>query len=124
VMATRTDDGDREGDGDSNGVCDGDGDGDGNGLGLDDRDGSGYVASDGDTAGEQVMATGAMMATGTATATTATATAMATAGTGDVVVAKMRTYLHRQLEFPLSDTFCCIQKNTRNSSTYVHGNEY
>ena len=55
-MATRTDDGNREGDGDSNGVC------------------------DGDTAGEQVMATaGAMMAKGTVTATTATATAMATA---------------------------------------------
>jgi len=71
-----------------------------------------------------VMATA--MATGTATAT-ATATAMATAtgwrrlgdgmltammalaGYGDVV-AKTRTYLHRQLEFFLSDTSCWIQK--------------
>ena len=34
---------------------------------------------------------------------------MAMAGYGDVV-AKTRTYLHRQLEFFLSDTSCWIQK--------------
>ena len=126
----RTDDGDGEGDGNSDGVCDGDGHGDGNGLGWDDRDGSGYVASDGDNAGEQVMAT-AMMATGTATAT-ATATAMATArgqdsnsdGNGggygaDVVVAKTRTYIHHQLEFFLSDTSCWIQKKYKKLK-YIH----
>ena len=70
------------------------------------------------------MATGMATATATATVTaTATATATATgmvgdgmltammamAGYGDVV-AKSRTYLHRQLEFFLSDTSCWIQK--------------
>jgi hypothetical protein len=44
-----------------------DGDGVGNCLGVIDSDGSGYVASDGDNAGERVMDTA--MATGTATAT-------------------------------------------------------
>jgi len=126
----RPGDSDGEGGGDSDGVCDGDGVGDSNGLGVDDRDGSGYVASDGNNAGEQVMVIA--MATRTATAT-ATATGMvgdgmltammAMAGYGDVV-AKTRTYLHRQLEFFLSDTSCWIQKNTRNSSTYIHRNEY
>ena len=49
----RAGDGDGDGDGDSDGVCNGDGDGDGNGLGVDDRDGGGYVASNGNNAGER-----------------------------------------------------------------------
>ena len=82
------------------------------------------------------MATGTAtaMATATATATTtamatttATATATATEMVGDGMltammamarygdaVAKTRTYLHRQLEFFLSDTSCWIKKKYKN----------
>ena len=77
------------------------------------------------------MAMGTARATATATAmATATATAtgmvgdgmltamMAMAGYGDVV-AKTRTYLHRQLEFFLSDTSCWIQKKYKKLK-YIH----
>jgi hypothetical protein len=43
---------------------------------------------------------------------------MAMAGYGDVV-AKTRTYLHRQLEFFLSDTSCWIQ-NKYKKLKYIH----
>ena len=96
---------------------------------MDDRDGSGYVASYGDNAGERVMATAMAMETAMARAT-ARATGMATArGWDDVltamaagygnVVAKRRTYLHRQLELFLSDTSCWIQKKYKKLK-YIH----
>ena len=113
------------------------GDGDGNGNDDDDDDDNDGDSNGDDGDGDITINLKPAMAMATTTTRTATATATATgmvgdgmltammamAGYGDVV-AKTRTYLHRQLEFFLSDTSCWIQKNTRNSSTYIHRNEY